>query len=220
MPYLFDLFAQGQPDPGPLAGWTRHRPVGGEETHRHARRTGDRTQCRPRIGIDLRDFAAARAAATESCRCHPRNEDSGRAASWWSTTMWMPRPRWRYCWRWTSTRPARRSHRPMRSPWRRPSSPTPSLLDIGLPEMNGYEVAKRLRQSSRGKQMIVVALTGYGQQEDRRRAQEAGFDAHLVKPVDFARSRPSAGAISARLSRATRVPQLTSPPASMVGCSP
>jgi signal transduction histidine kinase/ActR/RegA family two-component response regulator len=60
------------------------------------------------------------------------------------------------------------------------------LLDIGLPNMDGYEVARRLRKSARGDRMTLIALTGYGQQEDRDRAVDAGFDAHLVKPVDFA----------------------------------
>jgi signal transduction histidine kinase/DNA-binding response OmpR family regulator len=58
------------------------------------------------------------------------------------------------------------------------------LLDIGLPEMNGYEVARRLRERLAGKNMLLVALTGYGQKEDQRRSHEAGFDQHLVKPVD------------------------------------
>ena len=57
------------------------------------------------------------------------------------------------------------------------------LLDIGLPDMNGYEVAARLRPKIGHAQLI--ALTGYGQTEDVRRATEAGFDAHLIKPVDF-----------------------------------
>ncbi len=60
------------------------------------------------------------------------------------------------------------------------------LLDIGLPDMDGYEVARRLRLSARGAHRTLVALTGYGQQDDRQRARDAGFDAHLVKPVDFA----------------------------------
>jgi CheY-like chemotaxis protein len=59
------------------------------------------------------------------------------------------------------------------------------LLDIGLPEMDGYEVARRVRALKRQDLVKLVALTGYGQVEDRRRAQEAGFDDHLVKPVDF-----------------------------------
>ncbi len=63
--------------------------------------------------------------------------------------------------------------------------PNVVLLDIGLPGLNGYEVAKRLRQQSILPNVILVALTGYGQDTDRERSQEAGFDHHLVKPVDF-----------------------------------
>ncbi len=59
------------------------------------------------------------------------------------------------------------------------------LLDIGMPGMNGLEVARRLRQDLGLKQAILVALTGYGREEDRRRSQEAGFNAHLVKPADM-----------------------------------
>jgi CheY-like chemotaxis protein len=58
------------------------------------------------------------------------------------------------------------------------------LLDIGLPGMDGYEVARRLRQTEVGRQLLLVALTGYGQSTDRQRSQEAGFDEHLLKPVD------------------------------------
>jgi PAS domain S-box-containing protein len=58
------------------------------------------------------------------------------------------------------------------------------ILDIGLPGMDGYEVARRLRQQGDLQKAMLVALTGYGQEEDRRRSQEAGFDAHLVKPAD------------------------------------
>jgi PAS domain S-box-containing protein len=57
------------------------------------------------------------------------------------------------------------------------------LLDIGLPGMNGYEVAARLRARRDRRPMRIYALTGYGQEEDRRRSAEAGFDGHLVKPV-------------------------------------
>ena len=58
------------------------------------------------------------------------------------------------------------------------------LLDIGLPKMNGYEVAAHLRKSANGRSLILVAFTGYGQDEDRRRVREAGFDYHLVKPLE------------------------------------
>ena len=60
------------------------------------------------------------------------------------------------------------------------------LLDIGMPRLNGYEAARRIREQQRQKGLRLVALTGWGQEEDRRRSEEAGFDAHLVKPVDLA----------------------------------
>jgi CheY-like chemotaxis protein len=59
------------------------------------------------------------------------------------------------------------------------------LLDIGLPRLNGYETAKRIRQSAWGRDVVLIALTGWGQEEDRRKSKEAGFDGHMVKPVDF-----------------------------------
>ena len=59
------------------------------------------------------------------------------------------------------------------------------LLDIGMPGMNGYDVARRLRDMEVTRRAIIVAMTGWGQPEDRRRSQEAGFDEHLVKPVDL-----------------------------------
>ncbi len=58
------------------------------------------------------------------------------------------------------------------------------LMDIGMPKMNGYEAAHRIRQEPWGKQPIIVALTGWGAADDRRRTQDAGFNRHLVKPVD------------------------------------
>jgi PAS domain S-box-containing protein len=60
------------------------------------------------------------------------------------------------------------------------------LLDIGLPIMDGYEVARRCREEPALERMILVAMTGYGQDSDRQRSQQAGFDAHLVKPVALA----------------------------------
>ena len=59
------------------------------------------------------------------------------------------------------------------------------LLDIGLPRLDGYEVARRLKAAKPA--VRLIALTGYGREEDKRRAIEAGFDAHLVKPVDVKR---------------------------------
>src|SRR5262249_22206760 len=58
------------------------------------------------------------------------------------------------------------------------------LCDIGLPGMDGYQLARQLRQQEGLNKAVLVAMTGYGQEHDRRRAQEAGFDHHMTKPVD------------------------------------
>jgi PAS domain S-box-containing protein len=62
-----------------------------------------------------------------------------------------------------------------------------ALLDLGMPRLNGFDTCRRLREEAWGQKMCIVAVTGWGQDEDRRRTQEAGFDAHLVKPVDPAK---------------------------------
>jgi len=64
--------------------------------------------------------------------------------------------------------------------------PVLMLLDIGLPKLNGYEVARRIRQQPWGRDMVLVALTGWGQVEDKHRSHEAGFNFHIVKPVELA----------------------------------
>jgi CheY-like chemotaxis protein len=58
------------------------------------------------------------------------------------------------------------------------------LLDIGMPKVNGYDACRRIRAAS-GKRRVIVAVTGWGQPQDHRRSQEAGFDRHLVKPIDI-----------------------------------
>ncbi|HSF38883.1 MAG TPA: ATP-binding protein, partial [Thermoanaerobaculia bacterium] len=60
------------------------------------------------------------------------------------------------------------------------------LSDIGMPRLNGYETAQRIREQSHGRRVVLIAMTGWGQEEDRRRSTQAGFDYHLVKPVDLA----------------------------------
>ena len=59
------------------------------------------------------------------------------------------------------------------------------LMDLGMPRLNGYEAARKIREQPWGKCMVLVALTGWGQDEDRKKTAEAGFDGHLVKPVEF-----------------------------------
>lgn len=63
--------------------------------------------------------------------------------------------------------------------------PDIAFMDVGLPDMDGYELARRIREDERMARMRLVALTGYSQTSDRERALRAGFDAHLVKPVNL-----------------------------------
>ena len=58
------------------------------------------------------------------------------------------------------------------------------VLDIGLPKMDGYEVARRILRAPWGEDIVLIAVTGWGQEADRHRSRESGFDYHLVKPVD------------------------------------
>jgi two-component system, sensor histidine kinase len=62
--------------------------------------------------------------------------------------------------------------------------PDVALIDIGLPEIDGYEMARRVRAGAAGHSVLLIALTGYGQSEDRELAYEAGFHAHMVKPFN------------------------------------
>jgi CheY-like chemotaxis protein/two-component sensor histidine kinase len=66
----------------------------------------------------------------------------------------------------------------------RTSRPDVILLDIGLPNLDGYEVARRLRQDDQLKDIVIIAISGYGHESDRQRSREAGMDHHLTKPVD------------------------------------
>jgi CheY-like chemotaxis protein len=65
------------------------------------------------------------------------------------------------------------------------SPPDVMVIDIGLPVMDGYELAARLREELPASKLRLIALTGYGQDSDREQSRKAGFDIHLVKPVDF-----------------------------------
>ena len=62
--------------------------------------------------------------------------------------------------------------------------PAAALLDIGLPKLSGYDIARHMR-STRGDAVLLVAITGWGQEDDRRKARDAGFDHHFTKPADF-----------------------------------
>jgi CheY-like chemotaxis protein len=77
-------------------------------------------------------------------------------------------------------------------------APQVLLLDIGLPDVDGHELARRLRSFNTTQDSIYVALTGYGRPEDRASSQEAGFDFHLTKPVDPADLAELIGSLVAR----------------------
>lgn len=62
--------------------------------------------------------------------------------------------------------------------------PAFALLDLGMPRTSGYDVARHIRRQPWGKDMVLLAVTGWGQEEDRNKTREAGFDDHFVKPVD------------------------------------
>jgi DNA-binding response OmpR family regulator len=60
------------------------------------------------------------------------------------------------------------------------------LLDLGMPNLNGFDTCRRIRELPWGHSVMIVALTGWGSPEDRRRTNEAGFDHHFIKPVEYA----------------------------------
>ncbi|MES1265525.1 MAG: hybrid sensor histidine kinase/response regulator, partial [Variovorax sp.] len=69
----------------------------------------------------------------------------------------------------------------------RRNKPDVGILDIGMPDLSGHEVARQIRQTEWGKHMVLIAATGWGQESDEREARQAGFDAHMTKPVDLRR---------------------------------
>jgi CheY-like chemotaxis protein len=64
--------------------------------------------------------------------------------------------------------------------------PDIALLDLSMPKLNGYDAARRMREESGQSNLLLVALTGWAGEEAKRRSMEAGFDVHMVKPIDFA----------------------------------
>ena len=84
--------------------------------------------------------------------------------------------------------------------------PYVALLDLGLPRMNGYDMARTIRKTSWGANAVLVAVTGWGQEHDRRRSREAGFDHHLVKPVSPEQLFELLGSLPARTERPAALP--------------
>ena len=192
LPRIFDLFAQADRRLRPLAGRPGHRAdlvKSLVEMHGGTRRRPTAT-------------GRARAASSSSgCPPSPAPASAGTAGRAGAGTAAGRRRRAAASWSWTTTRTpptawpcccaavrATRSGSPTtaRRRWTAAEAFRPEvvLLDIGLPGMDGYEVARRLRERPEFERTLLVALTGWGQEADRRRSREAGFDHHLVKPAN------------------------------------
>jgi signal transduction histidine kinase len=78
-------------------------------------------------------------------------------------------------------------------------NPDVVFLDIGLPQLSGYDVAHRIREQPWGRDMVLVAMTGWGREEDRRRSEDAGFNVHVVKPVDSVALKELLAGVSPRI---------------------
>ena len=194
LPHVFDLFRAGPAGERSRAG--RARPGAGDRAqHRRAARRARRRRqrrrraraarspsgCRapPRAAGPPRRPARRRRAASEGAnRCRilvvDDNRDSTEVLAYAAVAARAPgRGR------------ARRSRRRSRARW--PFRPSVALLDIGLPEMDGYELARRLKAHRALRDVRLIAVTGYGQPSDRDRALEAGFSEHVTKPFEFER---------------------------------
>ncbi len=89
--------------------------------------------------------------------------------------------------------------------------PDAVFLDVGLPGMSGYEIAQQLRQRAELERTLLVAVTGYGREEDRRRAREVGFDEHLIKPVEANLLRELLSRYAPRAATPSERPSFASP---------
>ncbi|MES2295974.1 MAG: ATP-binding protein [Pseudomonadota bacterium] len=186
MPYVFDLFVQGTPAlDRPLGGLgvglalvrqLAHMHGGSVSVHSEGVGKGSRFELRlPALENPVLEPAApARVRATRQCVLLIEDNDDGRD----TMAMMLASQDYRVI-------AAAEGKEGLRLAAQ--EAPDIALIDIGLPGIDGYEVARRLRAHARTGDMRLIALTGYGQEEDQRRALAAGFDVHLVKPVELER---------------------------------
>ena len=196
LPHLFEMFVQDErplarsqggmgdrTDPGPAAGGTSRRDRDGAQRGTGARQRVRRPASRARLASQGRTEAVPGGPREESLPAPKRVsvlvvEDNVDAALSLAGLLNELGYETQTAFDGPSALEAARSARP-----------AVILLDIGLPGMDGYEVAKRLRAESRFRNVPLAAVTGYSQDEDRKRAAEAGFDRHFTKPVDLAAMR-------------------------------
>jgi CheY-like chemotaxis protein len=188
-PDLFAIFLPGEGHARSIARRPRHRPRAVEGPGRAARRTHRGRERRPRARIDLsrghpvRGDGAGRPCRRPMSRRSPRDRRRDSAACSSSTTTATSRARWG----WSSRSKGTNSRSPTTASRRWPVAetfrPEAAFVDIGMPRMDGYQVAARLRGTDWGREMLLVATTGWGSAGDKQRALDAGFDLHLTKPV-------------------------------------
>ena len=192
-PRIFDMFGQVEPRARPLAGRPRHRPVAGEGPGRAARRPDRGAQRRARPGQRVRRAPAARSSAGRVAGGgRGRRGTGGRTAvgiaCWSPTTCTRSPTAWRCCFELMGHTVARSPTTARRRCARLDEfRPDVALLDLGMPKLNGYDACRRIRSTAWGRQMTLIAQTGWGQDDDRRRTRDAGFDHHVLKPIDPAR---------------------------------
>ena len=183
------MFSQADRVARALAGRAGHRPDAGQAAGGDARRHHRGPQRRPGRGQRIRRPARrSRPPAGADVPSNPA-EDASTAAppaagSSWPTTTRTPPRAWRCCSGSWGTRSRTADDGQQAVEAADAFRPDVVLLDIGMPRLNGYEAARRIREQPWGRGMLLVALTGWGQEEDRRLAEDAGFDHHLVKPAE------------------------------------
>ena len=188
LPRIFDLFAQGErslarSEGGLGIGLTLVRRL--VEMHRGtvaARSEGHNLGSEFVVRLPLATQATARPRGGPRRGRRDAGERCG-ACSWSTITKTRPRP-WRCCWSLPGHESRVARDGPSALALAATFRPHAVLLDIGLPEMDGYEVATRMQEIPGLAGVTLVAVTGYGQDDDRRRTTGAGFSYHLVKPVD------------------------------------
>jgi PAS domain S-box-containing protein len=184
LPRVFDLFAQGDRSaPGGLGiGLTLVRRLvemhdGSVEAHSDGLGRGSRFVVRLPLALDQRPTAAVESAGRPSHALTPRRilvvDDNRDAASSLGMLLKLLGAEVHVVYNGPDALEALGTHRP-----------DVVLLDIGMPGMDGHEVARQLRQRPECRDVTLIALTGWGQEEDRRRSRIAGFDYHLIKPAD------------------------------------
>ena len=184
---VFELFAQGDRSLARQEGGLGNRPDPGSLAGRVARRQSDRGQRRPGQGLRIHGPAAGRGAS----RRRQRTGEIARSLCGAGSRVMVVDDNVELALGLARLlkllgHDVKMAHDgPTALEAARSFQPEIVLLDIGLPGLDGYQVATMLRQEGPSRKARIIAITGYGHEDDRRRSREAGFDHHLVKPIEF-----------------------------------